>query len=142
MNKNQDTNEQPPIREEVRKIMRNLKKIRSMLGWSQQNVADELGITQRHYGRIENGEVDISLSMLYNICDVYKIDISVLMNLQPSVFYANITGKQEHSHNTFYNSTDVKHIQDLYERLVSEKNKIIEEKERIIHLLSGNKKLK
>jgi DNA-binding XRE family transcriptional regulator len=36
---------------EIQKIFSNIRKIRMMKGYSQQNVADELGINQKHYSK-------------------------------------------------------------------------------------------
>lgn len=45
-------------------LYNNIRKLREWNSLTQQNIADELNISQKHYSRIELGQVDISVSML------------------------------------------------------------------------------
>lgn len=123
------------IEQEIQKICRNIKNIRMMKGYSQENMAEELEMTQRNYGRIENGNTDLTVFMLYKICDVLGVDVSVIMNLRENLIMNNINHNQHNGHITYYNATEVKHIQELYERLLKEKEALLHEKERHIELL-------
>lgn len=116
---------------QIKNVCESIKKIRNMKGFTQQNMADELGMTQRHYGRIENGEVDITLSQLYKICEVLNVDVSVVLNLREPLIMNNIN-HQENKKSNLYFSTDIKNIQELYERMLQDKERIIQEKERQI----------
>lgn len=123
------------IEKEIRRVCENIKKIRTMKGYSQQNMADELNMTQRNYGRIENGETDLTLYMLYKICHVLGVDISVVLNLKENILLHNINQQQEGGSVIFYNASEINHLQDLYERLLKEKDALIEEKNKNIEML-------
>lgn len=124
------------IEKEIRKVCENIKKIRTMKGYSQQNMADELNMTQRNYGRIENGETDLTLYMLYKICHALGVDISVVLNLKENIILHNVNQQNGGGYVTFYNASEINHLQDLYERLLKEKDAVIEEKNKNIEMLS------
>lgn len=57
----------------------NLKKMRRELGWSQDYVARELGMSQNNYSRIENGKSHITLTQLKDISKVMSVDLKELI---------------------------------------------------------------
>lgn len=46
---------------------------------SQENIALELGITQSHYSKIENGKVEIKMSTLLQIASILEVDVKELL---------------------------------------------------------------
>ena len=56
----------------------NLKKARREAGMTQQQMADKLGITLRHYKAIESGERLGSIQIWDNLEDILKINQRVL----------------------------------------------------------------
>lgn len=58
--------------------MANIKELRTKKGLTQQQLADETGITLRTIQRIENGEVNPSLHSLNNLSRVLNTDLSIL----------------------------------------------------------------
>lgn len=58
--------------------MANIKELRAKKGLTQQQLADETGITLRTIQRIENGEVNPSLHSLNNLSRVLNTDLSIL----------------------------------------------------------------
>jgi len=56
-----------------------LKQLRERNGYSQLETAYKLGISQAAYSRLEKGEIDISLSRLFRLCDIYGTSISKLL---------------------------------------------------------------
>ncbi len=103
----------------------NIKKIRSYKGLSQQNLADELSITQRHIGRIENGDVDISITLLYKIAKALDVKVQLLLGLEEMQVFNNFNQNQQTGHFVANNQTDVEKITQLYERLLAEKETVI-----------------
>ena len=55
-----------------------LRSNRIMMGLSQTQVADMVGITMQHYSRIERGEYIPSLQTFFSLIDCLNIDISKL----------------------------------------------------------------
>ncbi len=72
-----------------------LKFIRSFKSWTQEDIADKLGISTHAYAKIERGETDVNFSRLQQIAEVMEIELSQLFSLdEKNVF--NLTG----THNT------------------------------------------
>ncbi len=64
----------------VKSIGLKLKTVRMRLGLSQQNVADDLGISATAFSKIENGKTNISVRRLYQISIYYHIFMSDLFD--------------------------------------------------------------
>ncbi|MGQ7853802.1 helix-turn-helix transcriptional regulator [Pedobacter sp. WC2501] len=62
-----------------------LRKYRDNLGYTQQFVADCIGISRVTYRKWENNEVDFSLSQLDKIAELYEIPIQDIILNQPLV---------------------------------------------------------
>jgi transcriptional regulator with XRE-family HTH domain len=50
-----------------------IRKQRAFTGLSQENVAEELGMSTGNYGKLERGEITISVNHLFAIAKVFKI---------------------------------------------------------------------
>ncbi|MDF7816476.1 helix-turn-helix transcriptional regulator [Runella sp. MFBS21] len=54
-------------------------------GFSQENMADSLGISTTSYGDIERGKTDITLSRLMQIAEIYGITLLTLLGEAPTL---------------------------------------------------------
>ena len=61
-------------------IVSNIKRIREQKGYTQDNMAVELGITQATYARIESEQIGLSLDRLQKIANFLDTDISFLLD--------------------------------------------------------------
>jgi len=61
-----------------KKIGDRIRQFRVMRDLSQDNIADEIGMSAGNFGKIERGEIDISSSHLLQIAKVLKINITDL----------------------------------------------------------------
>jgi len=61
-------------------ISDNIKKVRELRNFSQEYVAQELGISQSSYARIESGEVIPKIDRLQRIAEILEVDMSMLLN--------------------------------------------------------------
>ncbi len=86
------------------KVAERIRIIRLSKGLSQQNIADDLGITVAAYSNIERGITDISVSRVYQIADILKVnpfsllvekkDHLLLDSANPSDGYSNSLTQQ------------------------------------------------
>ena len=53
---------------------KNLVKYRVDLGLQSQEMAEKLGVTKTKYSNIENGKVEPSISLLYQMQEIFGID--------------------------------------------------------------------
>jgi len=58
-----------------------LKEIRQSKLTSQAEMAYQLGISQAYYSKLERGEVDIKVSLIYKIAELFEINASELLKL-------------------------------------------------------------
>ena len=110
----------------MEKIYENIRKIRTIKGFSQQNMADELGVSQRHYGRIEKAGVNVTYSTICKIADILGVKLNHLIGMEELLIFNNYNQHQKDGHFTAYNGTEIKAVVDLYERMIKDKQKIID----------------
>lgn len=73
--------------------------MRKVKGWSQEDIAERLGMSATGYGKIERGETDIPLSRLEQLSDILEIGLSDLIGLDDrSVF--NFAPNNQNNFNT------------------------------------------
>lgn len=60
-------------------IGRNIRKARDAAGLTQEQIAEKLGISQLHFGRLERGERPASLEQLANIARVLRVSTAALL---------------------------------------------------------------
>ncbi len=61
------------------KTLLKIRQLRNEKNFTQEFVADKIGISQSHYAKLENGNVKINLGMLQKIADALEINVSDLM---------------------------------------------------------------
>src|SRR5450755_4324356 len=62
-------------------VGKNIRTLRHQRGWSQEDVANRLGISIPAFSKIETGVTDINLSRLEQIADVYEIDVVQILSM-------------------------------------------------------------
>lgn len=55
-------------------VSTNVSKIRKTLGYTQNSIAQFLGISQAAYSKYESGELDIPISVIENLANLFGID--------------------------------------------------------------------
>ncbi|MEG0894415.1 MAG: helix-turn-helix domain-containing protein [Oscillospiraceae bacterium] len=70
----------------------NLKELRLKNNLTQEKLANELSISRSAYTRYENGERNLSISLIKKISDFYNISIDALLDNDTDGFYSKIYG--------------------------------------------------
>ena len=70
--------------------MDKLKELRKQKKWTQQQVADKLGITYQAYGHYENGRRDIPTDILIKLSEIFSTSVDEIINNKNSAFSAEI----------------------------------------------------
>lgn len=60
-------------------LCRRIRALRVQAGLSQMQVAERLGMSQAAYSRLEKGEVELTLTRLMALAEVYGVALSGLM---------------------------------------------------------------
>lgn len=110
-------------------ISNKLKTLRKQKGWSQDEVANQLNISQSAYGRIENGASNSWVNHIETICKMYDIQPEELMNSENNTFHQN--NKKGSNNGIVINQISEKLIAQ-YELRLLEKDKYIESLEKLL----------
>ena len=114
----------------IKKVGEHIKRVREERNYSQQYLAQELGISQKAYSKIENSQTNITLSHLDRISQVLETSVNQLLGTDGSSVYNNYN-----THNgegiVIRKETPEKSI-ELYERIIKTQS------EEITYLKSQN----
>ena len=105
-----------------------IKIMRDMNHWTQEDVAEKLGMSTTGYAKIERGETKLSLHKLEQIANIFNIDVLELMNTggKGIVFLMNENG--DHSANYYSDSDNLASEIEKFKMIVSHKDEIIQQK--------------
>jgi len=62
-------------------VGKNIRTLRHQRSWSQEDIANRLGISIPAFSKIETGVTDINLSRLEQIADIYEVNVVNLLSL-------------------------------------------------------------
>ena len=117
---------------------RNVKRIREMLGVKQDALAFDLGLSQQAISQLEQKEA-LDAEMLEKIAKVLKVPIEAIKNFDEQAAINIIaTTFSSHDHSTmngvnFYPTFNpIDKVIELYERMLKDKNDLIEKLEGLI----------
>ncbi len=63
-----------------RQILKNIKSLRELKGFSQKGIADKLGITQSSYARFETGAKKTDFDMLERVAEAFEVDVCTIIH--------------------------------------------------------------
>lgn len=100
------------------KILDNIKKARIANGFSQEDMAEKLGIATVNYGKIERGVTAMTIDRLFKIAELLNVSVGSLLDIEP---------KNDNLNNNLQLEIDSlnKRIDELEEQL-SDKRSIIQ----------------
>ena len=94
---------------------------RLRLNLSQQNIADELGITVAAYSNLERGVTEISINRLFKIAELLAVPINNLLSKEVGFKHQNTTiqnVQESHvSQQLYMVIQEVKHLSDELEKM-------------------------
>jgi transcriptional regulator with XRE-family HTH domain len=70
------------------KVYLNIRKIRELKNLTREYVAEELKMSMSGYGKIERGEVDLTVSKLIEIAKVLGVSTEFIFKFDVSVFFS------------------------------------------------------
>jgi transcriptional regulator with XRE-family HTH domain len=105
----------------MKNITSKIRNARNSKGFSQEYMAETLGISQRQYGRLENGESQMNLQYLEKISNELDIRLEDLFTNEITQENHNQSGGLANSGHIIVNEFSEKLIEQ-YERRLIEKN--------------------
>ncbi len=104
------------IMELGKKIASNLTRLRELKGLSQENIADELGMTLSGYGKIERHEVGLTIDKLEKIANILQVQLTDILGFDEKfIFNNNGTQQAQSAYSYFYSHLQEK---DFYEQQI------------------------
>jgi transcriptional regulator with XRE-family HTH domain len=98
-----------------------IRKVRELRGFSQENLATELGMSITGYGKIERNEVNLSFDKLMKISEILKVAIEDIIGFDDKIAFNNFNNKVHQQIGYYKFPLEMK---QLYE----DKIKLLEEK--------------
>jgi transcriptional regulator with XRE-family HTH domain len=68
-------------------VYENIRKIRELKNLTREYVAEELKMSLSGYGKIERGEVDLTVSKLVEIAKILDVSIEFILKFNVSIFF-------------------------------------------------------
>ncbi|MBC7913329.1 MAG: helix-turn-helix transcriptional regulator [Pyrinomonadaceae bacterium] len=110
-----------------------IRMIRELRGLSQENVAEQLGIAQNTYSKIESNQTKLSTEMLAKIADIFDVSPMDIMTQQPAII--NFQSNQGTQHAFGHINTFVSTQKELFGELIKTKDSEIDRLQTIIDQL-------
>ncbi len=107
--------------------------VRETKGWTQEEVAEKLQMSNNGYGDIERGETDIKLSRLLQLSELFEMKPADLF--EPSDKISNVNFKINRQRNSFYVSSS--NEIETQKFIIEQKDKEIALLKRIIELMES-----
>src|SRR5690606_19544000 len=100
-----------------------IRKIRELKGFSQENVAEELGMSVTGYGKIERNEVSVNVDKLLKIAEIFQVGIEQILGFDDNIAFNNFN-------NTIESQWQIRHYVMPVEmkKLYEDKITLLEEK--------------
>lgn len=100
-----------------------IRQIRELKGFSQEYIADKLGISQRAYSKIENNQTKIDWERITKIAEIFGVDPIDMVSFDDNLIFNNCnqSGKFE----TFINNMPERLIEQ-YEKRINDLNEEIQ----------------
>lgn len=126
-----------------------IKRLREVSELSQEEMAEKMHMSTNSYGRIERGEVKISLERLEQIAAIFKIDVAELISKPESGliflvtagdgstnhYYGNPVGNSSSNHPYYGNTEALVSENEKLKLMLAHKDAMLEQKDREINLL-------
>ena len=106
----------------------NIRKLREKKGFSQEFVADKLGINQSTYGKLERDISNVTLDRLFKIADVLEEDITTVLDIGKKNIINNCNTQGNGYVETINNDhkTMIEELKAAYEKMLAIKNEQID----------------
>lgn len=110
------------------KIGSKIRKVRELRGLSQENLADELGMSSTGYGKIERDEVSVSFDRLQQISKVLGVDIENIIGFDENIAFNNFHSTIEWQVGNYSMPVEMKKLYEDKITLLEDKVKYLEDK--------------
>ncbi|AZR58675.1 helix-turn-helix domain-containing protein [Eikenella corrodens] len=105
-----------------------IRMLREFNHWSQEEMAERLGMSHNGYAKIECGETKLYLDKLSQIAQIFNINLSDLVSDGEKNVFFFLQETQDHTSANYYGSSDLAAEIEKLKLIVAHKDEIIEQK--------------
>lgn len=119
----------PKYSQKMNNVGINIRKLREKKGFSQEYVAQELGINQSTYGKLERENTKINIDRLLRISEILEEDVINLLDSKPQNTFHQTNQGNGYSYVENINNENaelLKELKEVYEKLIKSKDEQIE----------------
>lgn len=113
-------------------INETIRDLREKNQWSQENMAELIGMSKNGYGKIERGETKITFDRLQKIAEAFDMDMLELIKMGEKSFVCLISENSDHSSNYYGDSSATSFEVEKLHLIISHKDETIAQKDEII----------
>ena len=114
------------------KIGNRIRKVREIKGYSQENLASELGMSITGYGKIERDEVSVNMDRLQKISQVLGVGVETIIGFDENVAFNNFNSKIEQQIGRYDMPMEMKKLYEENIQLLKEKISYLEKEIRFL----------
>lgn len=124
-------------------IGRRIQEIRQVRGYSQESIANDLGISQVAYSKIERNETDVTFSRLEQIAKILNVEMSTFLKPDKAVVIVGDVGHNSPGNgliqNSHIHSGDFTEERQSYQKHIESLEKQIQHLQKTIETLLGKR---
>ncbi|TDS54598.1 helix-turn-helix domain-containing protein [Myroides indicus] len=99
----------------MKNVEEKIRNIRELKNYTQEYMAEQLGMTQAAYSKIENGSTRLTMSKLEDIAKVFEMDVSDLVAYDTQGIFNSFNTIKESNINSNITKSDEETLKKLYE---------------------------
>ena len=116
-----------------------IKIIREMNQWTQEEVAEKLGMSTTGYAKIERGQTNVSVEKLKQIAQVFNLNVAQLLDDDERFVICSIGDNHSNYNNYFGTNEKLSLENEKLKQLLNAKESEIEALKKVIALLENAK---
>ena len=116
-----------------------IKSMREMNQWTQEEVAEKLGMSTTGYAKIERGQTNVSVEKLKQIAQVFNLNVAQLLDDDERFVMCSIGDNNSNYNNYFGTNEKLSLEKEKLKQLLSAKESEIEALKKVIVLLENAK---
>lgn len=117
------------------KVNEKIRSLRESKNWSQEEMANKLGMSTNGYAKIERGETRLYVPKLEQIADIFDIDVLELMSIGEKNIIMYHQESDNQSFNIICNSEELIHQISQLKLALNHKDELLKTKDEIIEVL-------
>lgn len=102
-----------------------IKNIRELRNYTQDHMAEKLGITQAGYSKIERGETDVAFSKLEEIASILEVSISDLVSFDGQKYFNSFNNVKGSNNGSVIINDTPSDVKKLYEDKIALLEKLL-----------------